>query len=124
MNTESKFAIYTSFYKSERYIDQIYENLMSIKYSNWTWFVTDDFSPDNTKSKLLNKIQGNNKIVYLDQQYKKQMYWKPNSMIPSEYEYILLIDSDDLVDVNILTVYNHLAKNIQMLIFYHVIIKK
>ena len=38
-------------------IDQIYENLMSIKYSNWTWFVTDDFSPDNTKSKLLNKIQ-------------------------------------------------------------------
>ena len=110
MNTESKFAIYTSFYKSERYIDQIYENLMSIKYSNWTWFVTDDFSPDNTKSKLLNKIQGNNKIVYLDQQYKKQMYWKPNSMIPSEYEYILLIDSDDLVDVNILTVYNHLAK--------------
>ena len=57
MNTESKFAIYTSFYKSERYIDQIYENLMSIKYSNWTWFVTDDFSPDNTKSKLLKKIQ-------------------------------------------------------------------
>ena len=60
MNKQFKFAIYTSFYKSERYIDQIYENLMSINYSNWTWFVTDDFSPVNTKSKLLNKIQGNN----------------------------------------------------------------
>lgn len=110
MNKESKFAIYTSFYKSERYIDQIYDNLMSINYSNWTWFVTDDFSPDNTKSKLLDKIKGNDKIVYLEQQYKKQMYWKPNSMIPSDFEYILLVDSDDLVDSNILTVYNHFFK--------------
>ncbi len=107
MIKESKFAIYTSFYKSERYIDQLYDNLMSINYLNWTWFVTDDFSPDNTKSKLLDKIKGNNRIVYLEQSYKKQMYWKPNSMIPSEYEYILLVDSDDLVDINILTVYNY-----------------
>lgn len=112
MNTELKFAIYTSFYKSERYIDQIYDNLMSIKYSNWKWFVTDDFSPDNTKAKLLNKIKGNDRIVYIEQQYKKQMYWKPNSMIPLDYEYILLVDSDDFVDVNILSVYNHLSKKV------------
>lgn len=110
MIKDFKFAIYTSFYKADRYIDQLYDNLMSINYSNWTWFVTDDFSPDNTKIKLLNKIYGNNKIVYVDQQYKKQLYWKPNSMIPCDYDYILLVDSDDLVDLNILTIYNNLLK--------------
>lgn len=110
MINELKFAIYTSFYKSERYVDQLYDNLMSIDYSNWTWFVTDDFSPDNTKLKLLNKIKNNNKIIYVEQLYKKQMYWKPNSLIPSEYDYILLVDSDDLVDFNILKIYNNLLQ--------------
>ena len=76
MNTESKFAIYTSFYKSERYIDQIYENLMSIKYSNWTWFVTDDFSTDDTGEILREKCKNIDRIIYVEQTKKKEMYWQ------------------------------------------------
>lgn len=83
---------------------------MSIDYIDFTWFVTDDFSTDDTKQKLLNKIQYNKKIVYVNQNHKMEMYWQPNKFIPSEYEYVLLIDSDDLVDKNILTIYNNLIK--------------
>ena len=110
MNKQIKFAIYTSFYNSSKYIDRIYENIMSIDYTNFTWFITDDYSKDDTKQKLLNKIKDNKKIVYVDQNHKMEMYWQPNKFIPSEYEYVLLVDSDDLVDNNILTVYDNLIK--------------
>lgn len=110
MNNQLKFAIYTSFYNASKYIDRLYENIMSINYTNFTWFVTDDYSKDDTKNKLLEKIKNNNKIVYVDQTHKMEMYWQPNKFIPLEYDYVLLIDSDDLVDSNILTVYNNLIK--------------
>jgi len=103
-----KFAIYTSFYNSSKYIDRLYENIMSIDYTDFTWFVTDDYSNDDTKQKLLEKIKDNSKIVYVEQQHKMEMYWQPNKFIPTEYDYILLVDSDDLVDKNILTVYNNI----------------
>ena len=110
MNKQFKFAIYTSFYNASRYIDRIYENIMSINYLDFTWFITDDFSTDDTKQKLLNKIKNNKKIIYVEQNHKMEMYWQPNKFIPIEYEYVLLVDSDDLVDKNILTVYNNLIK--------------
>ena len=110
MNKQFKFAIYTSFYNSSKYIDRIYENIMSIDYLDFTWFITDDFSVDDTKKKLLNKIKNNKKIIYVEQNHKMEMYWQPNKFIPSEYEYVLLVDSDDLIDKNILTVYNNLIK--------------
>ena len=110
MNKQFKFAIYTSFYNASRYIDRIYENIMSINYLDFTWFITDDFSTDDTKQKLLNKIKNNKKIIYVEQNHKMEMYWQPNKFIPSEYEYVLLVDSDDLIDKNILTVYNNLIK--------------
>ena len=105
-----KFAVYTSFYNASKYIDRLYENIMSINYVNFTWFVTDDFSTDDTKKKLLERIKNNDKIVYVEQTCKMEMYWQPNKFIPIEYEYVLLVDSDDLVDNNILTVYNNLIK--------------
>ena len=110
MNKQFKFAIYTSFYNASKYIDRIYENIMSIDYLDFTWFITDDFSVDDTKQKLLNKIKNNKKIIYVEQNHKMEMYWQPNKFIPSEYEYVLLVDSDDLIDKNILTVYNNLIK--------------
>ena len=110
MNKQIKFAIYTSFYNSSKYIDRLYENIMSIDYTNFTWFITDDYSTDDTKQKLLNKIKDNKKIIYVDQNHKMEMYWQPNKFIPSEFEYVLLIDSDDLVDKNILTVYDYLIR--------------
>ena len=41
------------------------------------------------------------------------MYWQPNIFIPSEYEYILSVCSDDKVDPKILSVYDSVIRKNQ-----------
>ena len=61
MNVESlkkqiKFGVYTSFYNSEKFIEQSFKNIENINYDNFEWHITDDFSSDNTKQLLLDRI--------------------------------------------------------------------
>ena len=109
--SNTKFAIYTSFYNCSKYIDQIFENVLNINYDNWNWFVTDDFSTDDTGVILREKCKNNDRIIYVDQNKKKEMYWQPNNFISTEYEYIMLVCSDDIIDTEILNVYSkHIEK--------------
>lgn len=107
-NSKIKFALYTSFYNCSKYIDSIFNNVLNLKYDDFTWFITDDFSKDNTKDLILNKLQSlkTNKIKYVDQKFKKEMYWQPNNFIDKSYEYIVLLDADDNFDLNFLNIYN------------------
>jgi len=108
-----KFGIYTSFYNSEKFIDRVFNTVESINYSKFEWHITDDFSTDNTKSLLLERIEKSkikNKIKYYNQRYKKEMYWKPNNFFGSSFDWIILIDSDDEVDPNCLLVYNNILE--------------
>ena len=91
MEKKTKFAIYTSFYNCSRYVDQIFENILAIEYSDWRWFITDDFSTDGTGEMIREKCKNNQRIEYVKQSRKKEMYWKPNDFIPEDYEYILLV---------------------------------
>jgi autotransporter strand-loop-strand O-heptosyltransferase len=108
----TKFAIFTSFFNSEKYIDSIFELVSRIKYVNFSWFITDDFSSDGTKNKLLKAMARYPlvNIIFLEQSFKKQLYWIHNEFIPEEYEYIVTIDADDIFDVGSLEVYNHFIK--------------
>ncbi len=101
-----KIAIYTSFYNCSKYVDQVFENVLGINYDNWTWFITDDFSTDGTGDLIRKKSEGNERIVYVEQGRKKEMYWQPNKFIPLDYEYIMLMCADDLVDPEILNIYS------------------
>ena len=107
-NKNIKFALYTSFYNCSKYVDGIFNNVLNLKYDNFTWFITDDFSADNTKELILNKLQSlkTNKIKYVDQRFKKEMYWQPNNFIDKSFEYVVLLDADDLFDYNFLNIYN------------------
>jgi len=104
-----KFGLYTSFYKCEKYVDRIFSNIESINYDNFEWHIVDDFSPDNTKQVILDRLSISplrNKIFFYDQTIKKQMYWSPNEFFDPSFEWIVLVDSDDIVDSDFLTVYN------------------
>jgi len=107
-SNEIKFALYTSFYNCSKYVDTIFNNVLNLKYDNFTWFVTDDFSTDNTKDVLFNKLKSLNtdKIKYVEQKFKKEMYWQPNNFINKTFEYIVLLDADDYFDLNFLNIYN------------------
>lgn len=110
---EIKFGIYTSFYNSERFIENIFKNIENLNYENFEWHITDDYSQDNTKTKLIERISKSpiaHKIIYCEQKEKKEMYWKPNLFFDDSFEWIVLVDSDDEVDINFLQVYNDVAK--------------
>jgi glycosyltransferase involved in cell wall biosynthesis len=104
-----KFGIYTSFYNCERFVDDIFSSIEMLNYDNFEWHITDDYSKDNTKSLVLDRLDKSplkHKIVYYEQSEKKQMYWKPNEFFDDSFEWIILMDADDDFDKNCLNVYN------------------
>ena len=105
-----KFGLYTSFYNCEKYVDRIFSNIESINYQNFEWHIVDDFSSDNTKKVILDRLEISplrNKIFFYNQSIKKEMYWAPNEFFDNSFEWIVLVDSDDIVDPNFLQVYNN-----------------
>jgi len=104
-----KFGIYTTFYNCERFVDKVFTSIEQIEYLNFEWHITDDFSDDNTKQIILDRLSRsvlNDKIKYYDQTEKKQMYWNPQQFFDNSFEWIVLIDADDDFDKNFLNVYN------------------
>ena len=104
-----KFGIYTTFYNCERFVDRIFTSIEMLNYDNFEWHITDDYSTDNTKSLVLDRLEKSplkNKISYYEQSEKKQMYWKPNEFFDETFDWIILIDADDDFDINFLNVYN------------------
>jgi len=109
-----KFGIYTSFYDSEKFVEQSFNVIENINYDNFEWHITDDFSSDNTKQLLLDRINKSpikHKIKFMEQSEKKQMYWEPNLFFDNTFDWIVLIDSDDMVDPECLTIYNNVLQN-------------
>lgn len=102
-----KFGIVTSFYNSENFVDSVFESILNQTYKNWVYFVTDDGSTDGTKEKIL-KYCDNIKIFYVDQKFKKEMFWQPQRFVTEDCDYVVTMDSDDYVLPKALEVYNNL----------------
>ena len=101
-----KFGIVTSFYNTEQYVDGVFESISNQTYKNWVYFVTDDGSSDGTKEKIL-KYCDNIKIFYVEQKFKKEMFWQPQRFVTEDCDYIITMDSDDYVLPKALEVYNN-----------------
>jgi glycosyltransferase involved in cell wall biosynthesis len=109
-----KFGIYTTFYNCERFVDRIFNSIEQIDYDNFEWHITDDFSSDNTKDIVLNRLENSilkHKIKYYEQSEKKQMYWNPQEFFDKTFDWIVLVDADDDFDKNFLNVYNSFLEN-------------
>jgi glycosyltransferase involved in cell wall biosynthesis len=109
-----KFGIYTSFYNNEKFIEQCFSSVEKINYDNFEWHITDDFSSDSTRGILFDMIESSpikNKIKFIEQTEKKQMYWRPDLFFDSSFDWIVVVDSDDLVDEDFLNVYNRILQD-------------
>lgn len=102
-----KFGIVTSFYNTEEFVDSVFESILNQTYKNWIYFVTDDGSSDGTKEKIL-KYCDNVKIFYVEQKFKKEMFWQPQRFVTEDCDYVITMDSDDYVLPKALQVYNDL----------------
>ena len=101
-----KFAIITSFYNVEPYIDACIQSVINQTYRNWIWIVSDDGSSDNTKEILLKYCSENSNIIYYEQKYKSQLMKEPFEFAPKECDYFMFMDSDDRMLPKCLEVYN------------------
>ena len=101
-----KFGIVTSFYNSEKYVDEVFKSISNQTYRNWIYFVTDDGSTDGTKEKIL-KYCDNVKVFYVEQKFKKEMFWQPQRFVTEDCDYVITMDSDDYVLPKALEVYNN-----------------
>ena len=115
-----KFAILTSFYNVESYIDACIQSVINQTYKNWIWIVSDDKSSDKTKEILLKYCSENSNIIYYEQKYKTQLMKEPFKFAPKECDYFMFMDSDDKMLPKCLEVYNkvlndHIDDNIFLL---------
>jgi autotransporter strand-loop-strand O-heptosyltransferase len=93
ITTKPKVSFVTSFYNAEKYIDDLYPTVLNQTFQNWEWIVTDDFSTDNTKEKVLELCKKDSRIKYIEQQFKREIYWNLHKYATGEY--ILTVDADD-----------------------------
>jgi len=101
-----KFTIVTSFYNGAKFIPVLYEKIKSQTYSNWEWVVTDDFSSDNGKDLLIELSNIDRKIKYVQQGFKKEMFYNPQKFC-KDAEIILQADQDDYPLPKALEVYHY-----------------
>ena len=110
-NKDLRIALYTSFYNNARYIPGLYEQIRSQTYSDWKWFVTDDFSKDDTvKDALLDLASRDTRVIYCEQKSKKEMFWNPQHFITEDCDYLALVDADDGIYPKALEFLNHMLK--------------
>ena len=69
-----KFTLVTSFYNGENFIELLYEKIKSQTYKNWEWVVTDDFSNDNGRQKLIDISNNDRRVKYVELSKKKEMF--------------------------------------------------
>lgn len=102
-----RFTFTTSFYNNCEYVQGLYNAIKAQTYKNWEWVVTDDFSTHSSSKELLKDIAKNDrKVKYVDQYFKKEMFWNPQNFC-KDAEIIIQMDSDDWPVPKALEVYHY-----------------
>lgn len=102
-----KFSIITSFFNTSKYVNRLYNSLLSQTYKNWEWVVTDDFSEDSAKDRLIEISKKDSRVRYIDQEFKQEIFWNPHKYSSHDSSFILAIGSDDIIFPKTLEIYKH-----------------
>lgn len=102
-----KFSIVTSFYNLQEFIEPQYKSLINQTYQNWEWIVTDDFSEKSCKDQLIEISKKDFRVKYVDQKFKKEIFWNPHKYVSYDSDFVLHIGADDLINRKTLDIYKH-----------------
>ena len=100
-----KFTIFSGFFNNIQYFEQITQAVLNQTYTNWEWFISDDFSDCPTCVKDKVKKLNHPNIKFVKPRWKKEFYFNP----PVEYstgDIMIVLDVDDLPHPKLLEVYN------------------
>jgi len=88
-----KISFVTSFYNAEEFIEELASSVFEQTMDDWEWVVTDDFSEDNTETKVRELVKRDRRVRYVEQKEKQEIYWNPHKYAKGEI--ICVIDADD-----------------------------
>jgi len=88
-----KVSFVTSFYNTEKYIDELADSIFEQTFPDWEWIITDDGSQDGTERKVRQLANRDRRVKYVEQQFKQEIYWNPHKYASGEI--ICNIDADD-----------------------------
>ncbi len=101
-----KFSLVTSFFNNTReQVMDVYESVISQDYANWEWIITDDFSTTETKKHLDEILPPDDRIRYIDQLKKREIYWNTHKYASGDI--VCVLDADDKLAPMALKVLNH-----------------
>lgn len=95
----SKVIFVTPTYNSENHINELYESLLEQNNKNWSWYIINDMSTDNTLS-VIREIESKNKNIHVidntEKKYAlKNIYDTLHNLKEENSSIIAIIDGDD-----------------------------
>ena len=110
---ENPIAVIIPFYNCEQYIERCIQSVLQQDYDNYTVWLINDCSTDESVEKAVNLIEGNYKYTII---HKKENYGAVRNQVETIKQYlpsntiVILLDGDDafVSDNNIFNFYNNL----------------
>lgn len=107
-----KFSICVPAYKTENYINQCIDSIISQTFSDFEIIIVDDGSPDNVGIIADEYAQKDTRIHVIHQENKGLFHARISAIKAAKGEYIIHIDSDDWIERECLaTINNIIEKN-------------
>lgn len=111
-----KFSIIIPVYNTEKYVERCIESVLKQTYNNFEIIIINDGSQDNSE-KILTKYNNNLKIKIIKQSNHGLSYSRNIGVTKSTGDYILFLDSDDLIEPNLLKILKENITNEEMIKF-------
>ncbi len=103
----AKVSIYIATYNYAKYIDKAIKSVLAQTMEGWELIIINDGSTDDTL-KVLNEYRNQHKIMILDQENKGLNVTNNIALRLSQGEYIMRLDSDDILDENALLILSNI----------------
>ena len=94
---ESLISVIMPVYNTGKYLERCLNSIINQTYTNWELIAVNDGSTDNSLEILKSYAQKDNRIIVLEQENQGQSVARNNGIKVAKGEYILMMDSDDLL---------------------------
>lgn len=102
-----KFSIITPVYNTKpEFLDEYFDSVLNQTYENYEIIIINDGSNDETTKILEGYKKLSNKIILINQENKGMPVSRLNGLKASKGDYILNIDSDDILNVDTLKIFS------------------
>ena len=102
-DTKPIISIITSYYKSNQYIEQTYNCIVSQTFPYWEWIIVDDGSDNKEAIELIEKIEKRDSRIHVYHKENEGLAkGRDYAISKASTEYIFPLDADDLIEKTML----------------------